>query len=120
MVLDAPALSWKPILSFNAKEEGFPSFGATPVEWAIGMRIDANWGQLDALEHTASFQLPTLLFHGAEDKTVPISLSDAFAKKLPRWVTYYRVPRAGHVESWNVDSALYDQRLAAFLARLGG
>ncbi len=119
MVLDAPALSWKTILSFNAKEMGFPSFAVTPVEWAIGLRIDANWEQLDALKHTASFHLPTLLFHGMEDKTVPISLSDEFAKKLPGWVTYYRAPHAGHVESWNVNSGLYDRRLAAFLHRLG-
>lgn len=118
MVLDAPALSWTKILEFNAKEIGFPSFGALPVEWAIGLRIDANWKQLEALDHTASFHLPTLLFHGMEDKTVPITLSDEFAKKLPRWITYYRAPHAGHVESWNVDSGLYDQRLAAFLARV--
>jgi pimeloyl-ACP methyl ester carboxylesterase len=119
LVLDAPALSWKPILSFNAKEEGFPSFAAVPLEWMIGLRIDANWESLDALKHTASFHLPILLFHGTEDKTVPISLSDGFARELSRWVTYYRVPSAGHVESWNVDSTLYDQRLIAFLARIG-
>jgi len=119
VVLDAPALSWKPILSFNAEEHGFPSFAATPLEWMIGLRIDANWESLDALKHTASFQLPILLFHGTEDKTVPISISDAFAGELPRWVTYYRVLKAGHVESWNVDPTLYDQRLAAFLARVG-
>lgn len=118
MVLDAPALSWTKILEFNAKEIGFPSFGALPVEWAIGLRIDANWKQLEALDHTASFHLPTLLFHGLEDKTVPITLSDEFAKKLPGWVTYYRAPHAGHVESWNVNSGIYDRRLAAFLGRL--
>jgi pimeloyl-ACP methyl ester carboxylesterase len=119
LVLDAPALSWKAILSFNAKEKGFPSFAAAPIEWMIGLRIDANWRRLDALKHTDSFQLPILLFHGTEDKLVPISLSDAFAKELPRWVTYYRVPKAGHIESWNVDSTLYDQRLTAFLSRIG-
>jgi pimeloyl-ACP methyl ester carboxylesterase len=119
IVLDAPALSWKAILSFNAKEDGFPSFAADPIEWMIGARVNADWGSLDALDHPNSFHLPILLFHGTEDKLVPISLSDAFAKELPRWVTYYRVPHAGHVESWNVDPALYDQRLAALLARVG-
>ncbi|HEY2630763.1 MAG TPA: alpha/beta hydrolase [Solirubrobacteraceae bacterium] len=119
MVLDAPALSWTKILSFNAKKMGFPSFGAIPVEWAVGLRIDANWDQLEALDHTASFRLPTLLFHGMEDKTVPISLSDEFAKKLPGWVSYYRAAHAGHVESWNVDPALYERRLTAFLGRIG-
>lgn len=119
LVLDAPALDWKAILSFNASEMGLPSFAALPVEWMIGARIDANWNSLDALQHARDFHLPILLFHGTNDELVPISSSDAFAKELPGWVTYYRVPKAGHTEAWNVDPQLYDQRLRAFLARLG-
>jgi alpha-beta hydrolase superfamily lysophospholipase len=119
LILDAPALDWKSVLAFNAKEMGLPSFTALPVEWMIGARIDADWSSLDALRHTADFHLPILLFHGREDKLVPISISNAFASALPRWVTYYRVPRAAHVESWNVDPSSYDQRLRLFLAHVG-
>jgi uncharacterized protein len=118
LVLDAPALDWKSILSFNATEMGLPSFLATPVEWMVGARIDANWNSLDALRHPGDFHLPILLFHGTDDELVPISTSDQFAKELPRWVTYYQVPYAGHVESWNVDPPLYDLRLTAFLTRI--
>ncbi len=115
LILDAPALDWKAILSFNAKEMGLPSILADPVEWAIDLRIKPNWGSLDALNHPGNFHLPILLFHGLEDEVVPISSSDAFAKELPGWVTYYRVPYAGHVESWNVDPLRYAQRVSAFL-----
>jgi uncharacterized protein len=116
LVLDAPALSWKAILSFNASEMGFPSFAAAPVEWAIGARIDADWSSLDALRHPGDFHIPTLLFHGTQDRLVPIATSERFAKELPRWVTYYRVPLAGHTEAWNVDPTLYESRLTAFLS----
>jgi hypothetical protein len=51
---------------------------------------------------------------------VPIATSDQFAKELSGWVTYYRVPHAGHTEAWNVDPALYEQRLTAFLFRIMG
>jgi uncharacterized protein len=119
LILDAPALDWKSILSFNASEMGLPSFAADPVEWMIGARIGANWNSLDALRHPGDFHLPILLFHGTDDELVPISTSDQFAKELPGWVTYYRVPHAGHIESWNVDPGLYDQRLTAFLASIG-
>jgi pimeloyl-ACP methyl ester carboxylesterase len=61
LVLEAPALSWKAILSFNASEMGLPSFAALPVEWAIGLRIDADWNAADALRHTDDFHLPILL-----------------------------------------------------------
>jgi alpha-beta hydrolase superfamily lysophospholipase len=118
LVLDAPALDWKAILSFNATDMGFPSFAALPVEWAIGARIDADWDSLDARRHPEDFQLPILLFHGIDDGLIPISTSDEFAAALPRWVTYYRVPDADHVESWNVDPPLYEKRMDAFLARL--
>jgi hypothetical protein len=115
LILDAPALDWKAILAFNAKKMGLPSSLADPVEWAIDLRIKPNWSSLDALNHPGDFHLPTLLFHGLEDEIVPISSSDAFAKELPGWVIYYRVPYAGHVESWNVNPRLYAQRVSAFL-----
>lgn len=119
LVLDAPALNWQKILSFHATEMGLPAFTTLPVEWAVGARIDVDWHDLDALEHPDDFQLPILLFHGGEDDVVPISTSDEFAAELPRWVTYYRVPRAGHTEAWNVDPRLYDKRLRSFLDRIG-
>lgn len=119
LLLDAPALDWESILEFNASQMGLPSFLALPVEWAIDARIGPDWESLDALRHPADFHLPILLFHGTEDKLVPISSSDAFAAELPHWATYYRVPRAGHTEAWNVDPALYERRLRAFLARIG-
>jgi alpha-beta hydrolase superfamily lysophospholipase len=118
LVLDAPVLDWKAVLSFNATEMGFPLLAARPVEWAIGARIDADWESLDALRHPEDFQLPILLFHGSEDDVVPISTSADFAALLPRWVTYFRVPEAGHTEAWNVDPALYERRLGAFLDRV--
>lgn len=119
LVLDAPVLDWQAVLSFNATEMGYPSFLARPVEWAIGARVDADWESLDATRHSEDFRLPILLFHGTEDDVVPISTSDEFAAELPRWVTYFRVPEAGHTEEWNVDPRLYERRLGAFLQRVG-
>ena len=61
--------------------------------------------------------MPILLFHGVEDDVVPIEGSDEFAEELPNRVTYYRVPKAGHTQSWNVDPRLYEARLSRFLAK---
>ena len=119
LVLDAPALDWEEILSFNAEEMGLPGFASLPVRWAIGMRIDADWDSLDALSDPDSMRVPTLLFHGTEDEVVPISISERLAAELPRFVTYHRVPRAGHTQAWNVDPGLYELRLVGFLLREG-
>jgi alpha-beta hydrolase superfamily lysophospholipase len=118
LVLDSPALDWRAAIEFRATEMGLPALAALPVEWATEARADVDWDRLDANEHTDDFHLPILLFHGTDDEGVPISTSDEFAAGLPRWVTYYRVPDAGHTEAWNVDPALYDRRLSAFLGRV--
>lgn len=118
LILDAPALDWKAILEFNATRMGFPSFAALPVEWAIEARTDVDWDSLDALQHPGDFQLPILLFHGDDDKVVPIETSEEFAEMLPQWVTYYAVPKAGHTQSWNVAPELYDRRLRRFLMQI--
>jgi alpha-beta hydrolase superfamily lysophospholipase len=118
LVLEAPVLDWRETIEFNATEMGLPGFAAVPVEWAIGARIDADWESLDAIRHTEDFQLPVLLFHGTEDDVVPIETSDEFADALPERVTYYRVPRAGHTESWNVGPLVYEARVRRFLRTL--
>lgn len=115
LVLDAPALDWKSILEFNAERMGLPGFLALPVEWAIDARIDPDWNSLDAPAHPEAFHLPILLFHGEEDKVVPISTSEEFADELPDWVTFYPVPKAGHTESWNVNPRLHERHLIHFL-----
>jgi alpha-beta hydrolase superfamily lysophospholipase len=118
LVLDAPALDWKAILEFNAERMGLPGFLALPVEWAIDVRTEPDWDSLDALQHPNDFHLPILLFHGTEDRVVPISTSDDFARELGSRVTYYRVPAAGHTQSWNVAPRLYDRRLRRFLLQI--
>jgi uncharacterized protein len=118
LVLDAPVLDWRETLEFNATEEGWASLAALPLEWAIGARIDADWDSLDAHQHLDDFQLPILLFHGDDDEVVPIEGSEDFAEELPGGVTFYRAPKAGHCESWNVDPKLYERRLATYLNSL--
>ena len=98
LVLEAPVLDWKKTIEFNATEMGFPGIAATPVEWAIGARIDADWESLDAIRHTEDFQLPILLFHGTEDDVVPIETSDEFADALPAGHLLPRPPCRPHAE----------------------
>jgi pimeloyl-ACP methyl ester carboxylesterase len=118
LVLDAPVLDWKAVLDLQADERGLPRFLATTTEWTVSRRIEFDWDAFDQIARAKEFRMPILLFHGTEDTTVPIATSDAFARALPRLVTYYRVAGAGHVESWNVDPPLYDRRVGRFLARI--
>src|SRR5665811_415187 len=118
LVLDAPALDWPAIFEYGAEEMGLPAFAAWPLERSIGARIEVDWDAVDAAKHPDAFQLPILIFHGIDDDLVPISISEEFAAELPARVTLYRVPRADHTQSWNVNPRLYERRLEAFLERV--
>ena len=120
LILDAPVLNWKAVIDLQADERGLPRFLASTTEWMVSSRIDFDWDAFDQVARAGDFRVPILLFHGTEDRTVPISSSDEFARALPRLVTYHRVADAGHVESWNVDPRLYDSRVRDFLARVSG
>ena len=60
-------------------------------------------------------EVPTLVFHGTSDQTVPISGSRRLQAEVPELVELVETPAAGHVMSWNVDPERYEGYVARFL-----
>jgi fermentation-respiration switch protein FrsA (DUF1100 family) len=89
-----------------------------PTRALAGRRGRIDWRGLDHLDDPERYALPTLVFHGELDATVPVALSDAFAAARPDVVTYHRVPGAGHVRAWNLDRDGCEAALTRFLADL--
>jgi uncharacterized protein len=116
LIFDAPVLDWKAVMDLGASERGLPDVLATTTEWMVSARIPFDWDAFDQIARADEFRMPILIFHGTDDTTVPISSSEEFAAALPRRVTLYEVPRAGHIEAWNVDPPLFDRRVRRFLA----
>ena len=113
-----PALDWQAGARIQRDRNGLPGLCRAARSSGRSGHGSTPTGTASTRSSTAEdFHLPILLFHGTDDKVVPISLSDDFAAELPRWVTYYRAPGAGHVEAWNVAPRLYERRLSDFLAR---
>lgn len=92
-----------------------PAFFATTVEIAASIHPGINFDALDQF-HLPQPPTPILLFHGTNDTTTPIEVSDTFARAHPNFVTYDRVPNAEHNESWNANPQAYDAALTAFLS----
>jgi uncharacterized protein len=61
--------------------------------------------------------VPVLLFAGTADSTIPITLIDNFASKVPD-IEYHRLEGVEHVESWNHNPEQYETRLREFLQRI--
>lgn len=122
VVLDAPVRHWRPVLRAAARQRGMPPavlpFLLPPTMALAGARGRIDWQGLDHLDDPRRYALPTLLFHGALDVVVPVTLSDAFAAARRDVVTYHRVAGAGHVRTWNVDREGCERALASFLGRV--
>jgi fermentation-respiration switch protein FrsA (DUF1100 family) len=117
LVLDAPILDWRATLAFQAQRRSVPGFIAAVAESITSIRTGINFDALDQL-HLPQPAIPILLFHGANDTTTPIEVSDAFARAHPDFVTYERLPHTEHTESWNTDPQAYDRELTAFLTQV--
>ncbi len=114
-ILDAPALDWGACVDHAGRSLGLPSPLLAWSRLSFTLRYGIDWADLTELPGVPVWRTPILLFHGAEDRLVPVEGSDALAEARPDLVTYRRVPRAGHVESWNVDPRSYESAVVAFL-----
>lgn len=121
VVLDAPMLDLDATVDHGAAQRELPVVGALPgfltstAEWIAGWRYGLDWAAADHLP-ADWLAVPALVFHGTDDDTVPISITDELASGQPDLVQAVRVEDAGHVRSWNVDPRGYERREAAFLA----
>src|SRR5436305_1624652 len=118
VVLDAPILDVRATIAYQAQERAVPEIIARSAEVAASIRSGMNFDNLDQL-HQRQMRIPMLLFHGTNDTTTPIAVSDAFAQAHPDFVTYKRVPNAEHTEAWNAEPQEYDRELARFLRMAG-
>ena len=126
LVLDAPMLSFRRTVDLAASQRSLPVVGLPiprPLTWTAqtlaGWRFGIDWGAIDYLDGRW-LRVPTLLFHGTADETVPIATSDDLRRTRPLLVQEIRIEGAGHLASWNTDPQRYDAALLAFLtARTG-
>lgn len=117
VILDAPMLDLRETVAHGAAQAGIPRRVLKYSNRLVSRRYGLDWDEVDYLKRTSLVEPPILLFHGDADRVVPVSTSDALAAALPELVTYVRVPKAGHVLSWNVDRARYEGAVREFLAK---
>lgn len=122
VVFDAPMLDFGATINHKAADRELPLIGLPlppPLTWTAkqiaGVRFDVDWDEVNYLDDSDWLTVPTLVFHGDHDATVPLSTSQQLADAHTQLVSLVVVPGAEHVASWNSAPSDYDQTLETFL-----
>ncbi len=121
-VFDAPMLDFGATVSHGAADRTLPLVGTeipSSLVWVAqrlaDLRFDMDAARSNYLDDTDWLTVPTLVFHGTEDQTVPYTVTERLDAAAPELVDHLLVDGADHVESWNADPESYDARVRDFL-----
>ncbi len=125
-VFDSPNIILKDTTRLGSQGARFPVFGLPVTRavaeigmWISHLRDDVDWVATDYVSRAKeTLRVPTLVFHGTDDRRVPISTSRRLAEEAPALVTLVETPDAGHVMSWNADRDGYEVTLRRWLSEL--
>ena len=125
-IFDSPNIDFGRTVDFEASQRSLPVIGlgvpqslATVAKFFGSLRFDFDWSQVDFIDDADEIDIPVLVFHGTDDATVPLDVSERLQEKRPDLVTLLVVDGAGHVQSWNRDPMAYEERVLAFLEDVG-
>ncbi|MFJ7072322.1 alpha/beta hydrolase [Streptomyces sp. NPDC098781] len=118
LVLDSPVLSWEATLRALATARHTPSallpLAVRAAQGRTGLNADRA-PDPDAFDHLT---VPTLIFHGPDDRVAPWGLSRRLANTRPNLVSLQTVERAPHAAMWNADPESYEESLRRFMTPL--
>lgn len=122
-LLISPALDWREIILTAAASMGAPRW---LTKWALSgfnaIRADGepyiDLNNLPGISHETDVQVPTLIFHGTHDDSVPIQLSSEVGERSDGRIHLVKFSNAHHTLEWNSNPALWDQEIRAWCSAL--
>jgi pimeloyl-ACP methyl ester carboxylesterase len=115
LILDAPMTDFSETVLHGARLAGLPTRIVALTNRFAALVYRFRWSDFDYLKTVSKLEVPVLLFHGDNDRTIPVELSDSFAAARPDIVQYVRVPGADHVRAWNMDPEAYEHTVRDFV-----
>lgn len=118
LVLDSPVLDRNATVRALAGARRIPRallpLVVRAAEGSTGLPLDHPAYAVDPDE----LEIPTLLFHGPDDRIAPWTASRSFAARRADLVALQPVPHAPHAAMWNADPSGYEEALRRFLTPL--
>ncbi|MFJ8540182.1 alpha/beta hydrolase [Streptomyces sp. NPDC093591] len=118
LVLDSPVLSWEATLRALATARHTPSALLPLAVRAAQGRTGLNTGRGTDTGAPDRLTVPTLIFHGPDDRVAPWALSRRLADAHPNLVALNTVKNAPHAAMWNADPESYEESLRRFITPL--
>lgn len=119
LILDAPNLILVETVRWSTSDRKVPTLMFEFGLWLTDLRWKVDWEATNYVQRAdETLTVPTLVFHGTSDQTVPISVSRQLEARNRRNVRLVEVPAAGHVMSWNADPDMYESEIARFAGAL--
>lgn len=124
LVLVAPVLDWARTLTSNGNANGLPEF-VTRVglrllvskagRWITGLGQPLDLAALNWVARAEDLKTPTLILHGTEDKSTPVTVSKQLANLRPDLVQLVSFDVPGHSLEWNGATEEWEASVTHFL-----
>ncbi|MGW5638865.1 alpha/beta hydrolase [Streptomyces sp. NPDC003832] len=115
LVLDSPVLDWEDTLRALATARHTPD-ALLPLAVRAAQGRTGLYG--DRTARADGLTVPTLIFHGPDDRVAPWIHSRRLAEARPDLVALRTVGHAPHSAMWNADPQSYEESLRRFLTPL--
>lgn len=123
-LLVSPALDWPAIITAQLRRAGCPGFLARWLPHTVNLirprgEPVIRWRDMPAAYMHKHPSIPTMIFHGTEDHSVPVELSRSFVSRQIQPAEIVEFDGAGHTLEWNSAPQLWNESVQAWCRRLG-
>lgn len=123
-LLVSPALDWPAIISAQLRRAGCPGFLARWLPHTVNLvrprgEPVIRWREMPATYMHKHPSIPTMIFHGTDDHSVPVELSRAFVSRHSRAAGFVEFDGAHHTLEWNSAPQLWNESVQAWCRSLG-
>jgi pimeloyl-ACP methyl ester carboxylesterase len=124
VVLVSPALDWPANISAQLRGIGCPRIIARLLPHTLNLvrakgEPVIRWKEMPGTYMQKHLTLPTMIFHGSDDHSVPVELSRILVSRQKQPVRFVEFEGAHHTLEWNSAPELWNQSVQAWCRSLG-